>query len=60
MNSILKKDVFFFQQEVFVFFFCIQGQEIDLSRKPNEIDYIIDALRNQLRPVLFLCRELVS
>ncbi len=35
----------------------VQGEELNLDHKPKEIDYIIDAVRNEDKPFLFVCKE---
>lgn len=38
--------------------FCAsQGEELGLDNKLKEIDYIIDAIRNEDTPVLLVCKE---
>lgn len=38
----------------------MQGKEIDMSQKPDGIDYVIDAVRSSCKPVLILCKEYVG
>ncbi len=42
------------------FAYFVQGKEIDMSQKPDGIDYVIDAVRSSCKPVLILCKEYVG
>jgi len=35
----------------------LQGKEIDLNKKPDEVDYVLDAIRGNYKPVLIVCKE---
>ena len=36
---------------------CVQGEELSLTRHPNELEYVLEALRNNSKPVIILCKE---